>query len=75
MSAKILEFPSIVSQPSQPPQCRCPRHELEALADRIRARIAGTDSLLLPISDMAAVLDDLTTTSARLLPPRQRTKS
>ncbi len=74
MSAKILDFPSIVADPDGVPACRCPRHELEALAERIRAHVDRADSLLVPVSDLSDVLDDVTATSARLLPPRQEAR-
>lgn len=55
------------------PTCGCPRHELGALLDRIRARLdASEGSLLIPRDHLADSLADLTATTARLLEPVER---
>ncbi len=55
------------------PTCRCPRHELGALVDRIGARLADSEgSLLIPRDHLADALADLTHTTARLLEPAER---
>jgi hypothetical protein len=57
-----------------PSTCECPRHQLDALADRVRALLdrAG-DALLIPREHLATVLDDLTATTDGLVPPTERT--
>lgn len=53
-----------------PATCDCPRHQLDALAGRIRRLLNDTEEqLLIPRDHLAQALDDLTATTARLLPP------
>ena len=65
---------SLAAAVSRKRPCECPRHQLDALADRIRNRLENAGaSLLVPADDLAAVLDDLTATTDRLIPPTERT--
>ncbi len=54
--------------------CQCPRHQLDALAARVSDLLSQTaESLLIPRTDLEHVLDDLTETTDRLIPPNERT--
>jgi len=73
MTATVVALAS--RRRNQPSTCDCPRHQLDALADRVRALLnEGAGSLLIPAEHLAAVLEVLTTTTDRLIPPTERTK-
>ena len=73
MTATVV---SLASRRNPATGCQCPRHQLDALAERVRARLdecAG--ELLIPREHLADVLADLTATTNRLVPPNERTKT
>ncbi len=73
MSANVIDLASRRRNPEQ--TCTCPRHSLDALADRVRAVLENTDGeLLIPREHLAEALADLVATTNRLLPPTERTK-
>lgn len=73
MSANVIDLAS--RRRDQAPACTCPRHSLDALADRVRRVLDATDGeLLIPRDHLADALADLTATTDRLLPPTERTK-
>lgn len=71
MTAIVIPF-----KPKTPTTgCQCPRHQLDALAGRVSDVLTATaGSLLIPRVDLEQVLDDLTATTDRLIPPTERTK-
>ncbi len=72
MTATVIPFPS---RDTSPPPCRCPRCELDALADRVQVVLdQSTGELLIPREALADAHADLTATTDRLLPPDERTK-
>ena len=73
MTADVIALDSRRRNPA--PACTCPRHSLDALADRVRAVLDGTEGeLLIPREHLADALVDLTATTDRLLPQTERTK-
>ena len=73
MTATVVSLASRRRNPA--PACTCPRHSLDALADRIRAALDDTEGeLLIPRDHLADALADLVTTTDRLLPQTERTK-
>lgn len=68
MSANVI--PLDRARPERPTECGCPRCELDALATRIQSRQDDAVSLLVPIDEIRAILDDVRATTARLLPNR-----
>lgn len=72
MTAAVI---SLASRRDPATGCQCPRHQLDALAGRIRSQLDQTaGELLIPRDDLAAVLADVTATTDRLIPRTQRTK-
>lgn len=72
MTATVVSLDSRSGEQRKP--CECPRHQLAALADRVLDRLEETEGeLLITREHLAAVLDDLTDTTRRLLPPTERT--
>ena len=72
MSATVT---SLASRRNPASGCQCPRHQLDGLAERVRARLdENAGELLIPREHLADVLADLTTTTNRLLPRDERTK-
>lgn len=73
MSANVIDLASRRRNPD--PACTCPRHQLDALAARVRDVLDGTDGeLLIPREHLADALVDLEATTDRLLPQNERTK-
>ncbi len=73
MTATVVDLAS--RRRNQTPTCACPRHELDALAGRVRNLLDQTEGeLLIPRDHLAGVLADLSATTDRLLPPTERTK-
>lgn len=65
---------SLASRRKPEATCDCARHQLDALAARVRGLLdQDADALLIPRERLAAALEDLTATTDRLLPPRERT--
>ena len=72
MTATVISLSSRRPDPKQP--CACPRHQLDALAGRVRDRLDQTEgSLLVARDDLAAVLADIRATTDRLIPSTERT--
>lgn len=66
MTATVVSLAS--RRPALQPACGCPRHRLEALADRARERQADTaGALLVTADDLAALVADVTRTVADVL--------
>lgn len=76
MTATVVSLAS--RRPAPQPDCGCPRHRLEALADRARERQADAAGQLLVSADALATLaTDVITTIADVLastPPDERRK-
>jgi hypothetical protein len=72
MSAQVLSLDS--HRRNRPPACGCPRHELNALLERLRHGLLVREGLLLvDREDLVELVQDVEATAARLLPPRART--
>ena len=72
MTATVI---SLASRRNPATGCQCPRHQLDALAGRVRNHLdAHAGELLIPRDVLADVLADLTATTNRLIPPTERTK-
>jgi hypothetical protein len=71
--------PAVISLEShrrnRPPACTCARHQLEALAERARARredLGGT--LLVPVEALAELVDDVRRTVTAALADNARSR-